>query len=67
MYRIKRIRTITGKEAKQDESAGDDLRLAFELEFSHKLGDTYIPIDARRLVNYTFLDTTFEEITNGTL
>ena len=67
VYRIKRIRTITGKEAKQDESAGDDLRLAFELEFSHKLGDTYIPIDARRLVNYTFLDTTFEEITNGTL
>lgn len=67
VYRIKRIRTITGKEAKQDETAGDDLRLAFELEFSHKLGDTYIPIDARRLVNYTFLDTTFEEVTNGTL
>lgn len=62
VYRIKRIRTITGKEAKQDESAGDDLRLAFELEFSHKLGDAYIPIDARRLVNYTFLDTTFEEL-----
>ena len=67
VYRIKRIRTITGKEAKQDETAGDDLRLAFELEFSHKLGDTYIPIDARRLVNYTFLDTTFEEVANGTL
>ena len=67
VYRIKRIRTITGKEAKQDETAGDDLRLAFELEFSHKLGDTYIPIDTRRLVNYTFLDTTFEEVANGTL
>ena len=67
VYRIKRIRTITGKEAKQDESAGDDLRLAFELEFSHKLGDAYLPIDTRRLVNYTFLDTTFEEVANGTL
>ena len=67
VYRIKRIRTITGKEAKQDETAGDDLRLAFELEFSHKLGDTYLPIDTRRLVNYTFLDTTFEEVANGTL
>ena len=67
VYRIKRIRTITGKEAKQDETAGDDLRLAFELEFSHKLGDAYLPIDTRRLVNYTFLDTTFEEIANGTL
>lgn len=62
VYRIKRIRTITGKEAKQDETAGDDLRLAFELEFSHKLGDAYLPIDTRRLVNYTFLDTTFEEL-----
>ena len=62
VYRIKRIRTITGKEAKQDESVGDDLRLAFELEFSHKLGDDYMPIDTRGLIIDTFLDTTFEKL-----
>lgn len=67
VYRIKRIRTITGKEAKQDESAGDDLRLAFELEFSHKLGDTYIPINTSKLIDRHLLDTTFEEIANGKL
>lgn len=67
VYRIKRIRTITGKEAKQDETAGDDLRLAFELEFSHKLGDTYIPINTSKLIDRHLLDTTFEEIANGTL
>ena len=33
------MRTITGKEAKQDEGADatDDLRLAFELRFSRQL------------------------------
>lgn len=67
VYRIKRIRTITGKEAKQDETAGDDLRLAFELEFSHKLGDTYIPINTSKLIDRHLLDTTFEEIANGKL
>lgn len=62
VYRIKRIRTITGKEAKQDESAGDDLRLAFELEFSHKLGDDFMLINTHGLIKDTFLDTTFEEL-----
>lgn len=35
MYEIVRMRTITGKEAKQEEGADatDDLRLAFELRF----------------------------------
>ena len=61
VYRIKRIRTITGKEAKQDESAGDDLRLAFELEFSHKLGDDFMLINTHGLIKDTFLDTTFED------
>lgn len=62
VYRIKRIRTITGKEAKQDESAGDDLRLAFELEFSHKLGNDFILINTHGLIKDTFLDTTFEDL-----
>lgn len=38
IYEIVRVRTITGKEAKQieGESATDDMRLAFELRFSRK-------------------------------
>lgn len=65
VYKITRIRTITSKEAKQDEGAEatDDLRLAFELEFSHRLSEVYQPIDTKRLINYTFIDTTFDDLT----
>ena len=40
VYRITSIRTITSREAKQftdDDKVMNDLRLAFELEFSHRL------------------------------
>ena len=49
IYEIVRVRTITGKEAKQTEGedATDDMRLAFELRFSRKLFDDYRPIDTR--------------------
>lgn len=64
VYKITRIRTITSKEAKQDEGteATDDLRLAFELEFSHRLSEEFLPIDTKKLINYTFLDTTFDNL-----
>ena len=64
VYKITRIRTITSKEAKQDEGteATDDLRLAFELEFSHRLSEEFLPIDTKKLISYTFLDTTFDNL-----
>ena len=65
VYRITRIRTITGKEAKQDEGADantSDLRLAFELEFSHRLWDNLQMIKTNGMKERTFIDTTFDEI-----
>ncbi|KAA3688984.1 hypothetical protein F3F88_22225, partial [Bacteroides salyersiae] len=63
IYEIIRIRTITGKEAKQTqgEDATDDMRLAFELRFSRKLFEDYRQIDTHKMINYTFIDTTFDE------
>ena len=57
IYEIVRVRTITGKEAKQTEGedATDDMRLAFELRFSRKLFDDYRPIDTHKMISYTFV------------
>ncbi len=65
VYEIVRVRTITAKEAKQtesDEVPADDLRLAFELRFSKQLFFDYQKIDTRKLVNYTFIDTKFDNL-----
>lgn len=64
VYEIVRMRTITGKEAKQDEGADamDDLRLAFELRFSRQLYKEYRMIDVLKMTDLTFLDTTFSDI-----
>lgn len=62
VYEVKRVRTITGKEAKGDEGSENDLRLAFELEFSRHLFDDYQKIDTSRMSNNTFIDTTFDQI-----
>lgn len=63
IYEIIRIRTITSKEAKQAEGRDvtDDMRLAFELRFSRKLFEDYRQIDTHQMINYTFIDTTFDE------
>lgn len=64
IYEIIRIRTITVKEIKQAESedATDDMRLAFELRFSRKLFENYRQIDTRKMINYTFIDTSFDRM-----
>lgn len=64
IYEIVRVRTITSKEAKQVEGdeTTDDMRLAFELRFSRKLFANYQPIDTHKLINYTFIDTTFDKM-----
>lgn len=67
VYKITRIRTITAKEAKQDEGMDantSDLRLAFELKYSHKLSDEIQMIKTDGMINYTFIDTVFDEL-NG--
>ena len=64
VYEITRMRTITAKEAKQDEDEGEDLRLAFELRFSHRLYMDYRKIDTSRMINYTFIDTLFDNLEN---
>lgn len=62
VYEITKIRTITGREAKQTEDAGDDLRLAFHLKFHHALSEDFIKIDTSKMVSYTFVDTYFEKL-----
>ncbi len=66
VYKITRIRTITGKEVKQlkdgDDKVVNDLRLAFYLEFSHSMRDEYIPIKTSGFIKDTFLDTTIGEL-----
>lgn len=62
VYEITKIRTIKGSEAKQNGEEGDDLRLAFHLKFHHKLFEEYKAIDTKGMINYTFLDTRFEQL-----
>lgn len=65
VYEIVAVRTITAKEAKRlggNEAVADDLRLAFELCFRKQLFEDYRKIDAHKMINYTFIDTTFDKI-----
>ena len=64
IYEIVRVRTITSKEAKQieGEDTTDDMRLAFELCFSRKLFEHYQPINTHKLINYTFIDSSFDKM-----
>ncbi len=63
VYEITKVRTITSKEAKQDDDeGGNDIRLAFELKFSRRQFADYQPIDTSRMINYTFIDTAFDKL-----
>ena len=65
VYKITRIRTITGKEAKGDEGSDtntSDLRLGFELKFSHKLADDFIKISTKGMIKDCFFNITFDKI-----
>ena len=63
-YEIMSVRTITSKEVKQIEGDEDtnDLRLAFELRYFRKQYASIQPINTSKMINYTFIDTTFEEL-----
>lgn len=65
VYEIVKVRTITGKEAKQtDEDDADSkaLRLAFELLYVRKQYAEFQPIDTTKMIGYTFVDTTFDKL-----
>ena len=64
VYEITRVRTISAKEAKQQEEkeGENDIRLAFELRFVRRQYPCYQPVDTSKMVSYTFIDTTFEEL-----
>ena len=65
VYEIVKMRTITGKEAKQtDEDDADSkaLRLAFELRYVRKQYANFQPIDTTKMIGYTFVDTTFDKL-----
>ncbi len=68
VYEIVKIRTITSSEAKQieeDPTTKDEIRLAFVLRYSHQLFNSYTKVNTHKMINYTFIDTTFEEINVG--
>ncbi len=65
VYEITKIRTIKGSEAKEftpDETHSDDIRLAFHLRFHHKVSEQIIKIDTSRMIDYSFIDTNFENL-----
>lgn len=65
VYEIVKMRTITGKEAKQtDEDDADSkaLRLAFELRYVRKQYAEFQPIDTTKMIVHTFVDTTFDKL-----
>ena len=49
------------KQIEGDEDT-NDLRLAFELRYFRKQYDGIQPINTSKMINYTFIDTTFEEL-----
>ncbi len=67
VYEIVKVRTITGKEAKQTDEDEDDadskaLRLAFELRYVRKQYAEFQPIDTTKMIVHTFADTTFDKL-----
>ncbi len=64
VYEITRMRTITAKEAKEQDDASDanDIRLAFELRFVRRQYADYQPMETSGMINYTFIDTTFDRL-----
>ena len=65
VYEITRVRTVTGREAKQaneDDADSKALRLAFELRYVRKQYAEYQPIDAAKMIGYTFVDTAFDKL-----
>ncbi|MBO7597397.1 MAG: DUF2357 domain-containing protein [Bacteroidales bacterium] len=65
VFKITKIRTITSSEAKSDVSAGEGLRISFELEYSHKMFEDFVKIKTSGMILNTFIDTKLDDL--GTL
>ena len=65
VYEITKVRTITGKEAKQtneDDADSKALRLAFELKYVRKQYAHFQSVNTSKMIGYTFIDTTFDKL-----
>ena len=65
VYEITKVRTITGKEAKQtneDDADSKALRLAFELKHVRKQYAHFQSVNTLKMIGYTFIDTTFDKL-----
>ena len=65
VYEITKVRTITGKEAKQtdkDDADSKALRIAFELRYVRKQYTYFQSVNTAKMIGYTFIDTTFDEL-----
>ena len=65
VYEITKVRTITGKEAKQtdeDDADSKDLRLAFELRYVRRQYAQFQSVNTSKMIGYTFVDTTFDRL-----
>ena len=64
VYEITRVRTISAKEAKQqeDDDGKSDIRLAFELRFVRHQFSSYRPVNTSKMALNTFIDTTFDAL-----
>lgn len=65
VYEITKVRTITGKEAKQtneDDADSKALRIAFELRYVRKQYAQFQSVNTSKMIGYTFVDTTFDRL-----
>ncbi|MGG6545608.1 UNVERIFIED_CONTAM: restriction endonuclease-like protein [Prevotella sp. 15_C9] len=65
VYEITKVRTITGKEAKQtneDDAESKALRLAFELRYVRRQYAQFQSVNTSNMIGYTFIDTTFDRL-----
>ena len=65
VYEITKVRTITGKEAKQtneDDADNKALRLAFELRYVRRQYAQFQSVNTSKMIGYTFIDTTFDKL-----
>ena len=63
VYEVIKVRTTTSKEAHQVPTDPDnDMRIAFQLKFHHRLYSDFRMIDHTQWKGHTFIDTTFGEI-----
>ena len=63
VYEVIKVRTTTSKEAHQVPTDPDnDMRIAFQLKFHHRLYSDFRMVDHTQWKGHTFIDTTFGEI-----